>query len=520
MGSTLAKVVMVQGTASSVGKSVLTAALCRILRQDGWDVAPFKAQNMSLNSFVTSTGGEMGRAQVVQAEAAGVEPTVDMNPILLKPEADNRSQVVISGKPQRRLSAKAYYALKGHLWSVITDSLERLRHAHEVVVIEGAGSPAEVNLKDKDLVNMRVARHCQAPVLLVGDIDRGGVFAAFIGTLELLEPEERELIRGFVINKFRGDRSLLTPGLTWLEERTGIPVAGVIPYYHDIQIAEEDSVSLEHRRRLKTQSAYVLDIAVIALPHISNFDEFAPLEQEAEVRLRYVEPGDELGRPDLIILPGTKSTLADLAYLKQSGLAQEITAHARRGAPVMGICGGYQMLGQSLLDPDRVESRRARATGLGLLPIATTFLPIKTTHQVTGRVAARKGLLRRAHGLPLTGYEIHMGRSRGASGAAPFHIDERSRTACEAFDGCTSEDGNIVGTYLHGLFHNEPVRRAILSELAARTDRTLTFSTSVPSKEEQYDRLAALVRNHLDMDLIARLLGTPSQKSHACRSFR
>ena len=498
-----AKTLMVQGTASSVGKSTLVTALCRILRQDGWKVAPFKAQNMSLNSFVTREGGEMGRAQVVQAEAAQVEPTVEMNPILLKPEADHRSQVIVKGKPLGGLTAIDYYALRDQLWSVITESLESLLLQYDVVLIEGAGSPAEVNLKEQDMVNMRVALHCQAPVLLVADIDRGGIFASLVGTLELLDPHERALIKAFVINKFRGDLSLLTPGVNWLEERMGIPVAGIIPYYHDIHVAEEDSVSLEHRRAMKLRDDWVLDIAVIGLPHISNFDDFDPLEQEDMVRLRYVEQNDDLEKPDLIILPGTKSTMADLATLKSMGLAQEIIDRARGGTPVIGICGGYQMLGESILDPGHVESTEPQAAGLGLLPVTTTFFPVKSTHQVRGHVVSGKGLLHGASNLPLSGYEIHMGKTTGADLLHPFCIDERSRKPCRDLDGCLSPDGNVLGAYLHGLFHNEGLRRSILSELAARKG-TVFRPGKVLSREEQYDRLAALVRSSLDIDFIYR----------------
>ena len=502
-----AKTLMVQGTASSVGKSILVTALCRILRQDGWKVAPFKAQNMSLNSFVTRDGGEIGRAQVVQAEAAGVEPTVEMNPILLKPEADYCSQVVVKGKPLGRMMATEYYSSRQQLWSVVTESLDKLLAQYDVVLIEGAGSPAEVNLKERDIVNMRVALHCRAPVLLVADIDRGGVFAFLVGTLELLEPEERALIEAFVINKFRGDLSLLTPGLRWLEERTGIPVAGVIPYYHDIHVAEEDSVSLERRLAMKRKSDYVLDVAVIGLPHISNFDDFDPLEQEEGIRLRYVEPGDQLEKPDLIILPGTKSTMADLAYLKSVGLAQQIIDHSRRGTPIIGICGGYQMLGRKLLDPGRVESADSEAEGLGLLPVTTTFFPVKSTHQIRGTVVIGRGLLQGASGLSLSGYEIHMGQTGGAETPAPFRIDERSRKSCQEFDGCLSVDGNVLGTYLHGLFHNEALRRSILTNLAARKGVAFYLAAKVLSKEEQYDRLADLVRGNLDMELIYRAMG-------------
>ena len=321
-----AKVIMVQGTASHVGKSVLVAALCRIFRQDGFRVAPFKAQNMSNNSYVTPDGGEIGRAQAVHAEAAGIEPTVKMNPILMKPEADNRSQLVLLGKPIGTPGAEYFSGDKTRLWEAVTHSLDTLCADYDIVVVEGAGSPAEINLRETKIVNMRVARYADAPVLLVGDIDPGGVFAALVGTLELLEPEERVLIKAFVINKFRGDLSLLEPGLRMLEDRTGVPVAGVVPYFHDIHIPEEDSVSLERRRSMKAGTEYLIDIAVIGLPHISNFDDFDPVAREPGVRLRYVEAHDALDTPDLVILPGTKSTTADLAWLRATGLADQIIA--------------------------------------------------------------------------------------------------------------------------------------------------------------------------------------------------
>ncbi|MCH8054854.1 MAG: cobyric acid synthase [Deltaproteobacteria bacterium] len=510
-----AKTLMIQGTASSVGKSILVTALCRILRQDGWNVAPFKAQNMSLNSFVTRDGGEIGRAQVVQAEACGVEPTVAMNPILLKPEADNCSQVVVKGKPLGNMPARDYYALREQLWKVITESLDSLSAQYDVVLIEGAGSPAEVNLKERDMVNMRVALYCQAPVLLAADIDRGGIFASLVGTLELLEPHERALIKAFVINKFRGDLSLLRPGLKWLEDRTRVPVAGVIPYYHDIHIAEEDSVSLERRRAMKARSDYVLDIAVVGLPHISNFDDFDPLELENGVRLRYVEHDDALGEPDLIILPGTKSTMADLATIRSTGLAQKIIHRAERDTPVIGICGGYQMLGQMILDPGHVESARPQTAGLGLLPVTTTFFPVKSTHQVRAHVISGMGLLQGAAGLSIKGYEIHMAQTTGKNMAAPFCIDERSRRPCRDMDGSLSHSGNVLGTYLHAIFHNEEFRRSILTELAARKGLTFHPAGKVFSKDEQYDRLAALVRGSLDMELIYRTVGLKGTKMHA-----
>ncbi len=455
-------------------------------------MAPFKAQNMSLNSFVTQDGLEMGRAQVVQAEAACVEPSIEMNPILLKPEGDNRSQVIVMGRPIDTLPAREYFGLKEQLWSAVTDSLGKLSAEYDVIVVEGAGSPAEVNLKDRDIVNMRVAQHLRAPVLLVSDIDRGGVFASIVGTLELLTSEERTLVKGLVINKFRGDLSLLISGLEWIEQRTGIKVLGVIPYYHDIYIAEEDSVSLERRRDMKTQSDFVLDIAV---------------EQEEGVRLRYVEANDSLGDPDLIILPGTKSTIADLQYLESWAIGEEIARLAKQGTPVIGICGGYQMLGELILDPNHVESTRSQMKGLGLLPVTTTFLPSKSTHQVRGTVTSRSGLLQSAQGLPITGYEIHMGHTNQNGLDSPFLIEERSARPCRDQDGATSVDGNVLGTYVHGLFHNEGLRRAILKELAIRKGVSLSLTNAVFSKEEAYDRLADLVRGSLDMDYIYRIMG-------------
>ncbi len=373
----------------------------------------------------------------------------------------------------------------------------------EAVVIEGAGSPAEVNLKDKDLVNMRVARYCNAPVLLVADIDKGGVFASLVGTLDLLDAEERSLVKGIVINKFRGDISLLESGLSWLEERTGVPVVGVIPYFHDLHIAEEDSMSLGQRLEMKRQTEYVLDIAVIAFPHLSNFDDFDPLSQEEGVRLRYVEANDVLGKPDLIILPGSKSTVADLEYLIHRGLDAEVIERARGGTPIIGICGGYQMLGDRILDPEHVESARSEVRGLGLLPVTTVFSADKSTYQVKGRVTCREGLLRNAEGLPLQGYEIHMGQT--ISTGTPFLIEERSRKDCQDFDGCI--DDYVFGTYIHGLFHNEDLRHTMLTELAKMKGMDLPPFRHFRSGEEELDRLADHVRGNLDLSVIYRMMG-------------
>ena len=519
------KVLMVQGTASHVGKSVVTAALCRIFRQDGFRVAPFKAQNMSNNSYVTLDGGEIGRAQAVQAEAAGIEPIVEMNPILLKPEADNRSQVVLMGKPVQFADARWFDTLKPQMWNAVSSSLDKLRELYEIVVIEGAGSPAEINLKRTEIVNMRVALYADAPVLLVGDIDRGGVFASLVGTLELLEPDEREQIRAFIINKFRGDLSLLKPGLDWLEERTGIPIAGVLPYFRDIFIPEEDSVSLEERTRMKAQRNYLLDIAVIGHPHISNFDDFDPLKHEAGVRVRFVEAGDGLGEPDLIIIPGTKSTIADLRHLERLGLANEIVARVHGGTPVIGICGGYQMLGRRILDPDGVESSEPEIEGLGLLAITTVFTTAKATHRVSGEVRTAPGLLEGAEGLPFEGYEIHMGRSFsqpengpgqpvfGVNVLRPFHIQKRSGRHVEDQDGAIDPTGRVMGTYIHGLFHNPGIRETVLRHLARWKGVSLAVRDDPAfSRDTEYDKLASLVRNNLRMDLVYDMAGLPQNQ--------
>ncbi|MBI2850800.1 MAG: cobyric acid synthase [Chloroflexi bacterium] len=494
---------MVQGTASNAGKSVLVTALCRIFKNDGFTVAPFKSQNMSLNSFVTPDGGEIGRAQAAQAEAAGVAPTVDMNPILLKPEANSRSQVVVRGKPHRVSSAADYYRLKSELWPIVTQSLDKLRAEYDVVVIEGAGSPAEVNLARDEIVNMRVARYAQAPVLLVGDIDRGGVFASLLGTLWLLNPEDRALVKALVVNKFRGDIKLFEPGVKFLEEKSGLPVAGVIPSFNDIAIAPEDSVALE--RAMPEPKNVKIDIAVIRLPHISNFDDFDPLAQENGVRVRYVSAAKELGQPDLVILPGTKTTVADLDWLRQTGLAARITSLYRKGAFVIGICGGYQMLGRHIDDPEHVESEAEHTPGLALLPIVTAFLPTKETHQVKGEVVAARGLLARAKGASFDGYEIHMGRTSDENGNSPFCLRERSGEVCDFPDGCLDASGRALGTYVHGLFRNEKLRRAILRQIAQTKGVRLTFKNT--PHEDPYDKLADLVRSSLDMKLIYSIAG-------------
>ena len=506
--SGLANVVMVQGTSSHAGKSVLATALCRIFAQDGYSVAPFKAQNMSLNSFVTPDGGEIGRSQAVQAAAAMVEPRVEMNPVLLKPEAEARSQVVVLGRPQVRKSARAYYALKQKLWVHVTEALDTLRREHDIVVIEGAGSPAEINLQQYDIVNMRVARHANAPVLLVGDIDRGGVFAQIVGTMVLLEPEARALVTGHVINKFRGDPTLLTSGLHLLEEHTGVPAIGVLPYFFDIHIPEEDSLGLE--TALLSDHETLVDIAVIRLPHIANFDDFDPLRHEPGTRVRYVGTSDDFGRPDLIVLPGSKTTVDDLDWLRRQGLSGHIVRARAGGTPVIGICAGFQMLGGRLRDPQAVEASKPSTPGLGLLATDTTFHSAKVTHQVTARVAQSRGLLRGCGGAMLTGYEIHMGTADGTPATGPFAIETRSGQPVSALDGALDDDGLTLGTYLHGLFHNRTLRRSVLDAVADRKGVVLPPCRDDVDTDTEYNKLAAFVREHLDMGHIRRAMGLPA----------
>ena len=498
-----AKTLMIQGTASSAGKSVLVAALCRIFRQDGLSVAPFKSQNMALNSFVTKEGGEIGRAQVVQAEAAGIEPTVDMNPVLLKPEADSRSQVIVLGKLFKTISAREYYRYTADLLETVRDSFNRLSSAHDIVIIEGAGSPAEINLKEREITNMRIARMAAAPVLLVGDIDRGGVMASLVGTLELLDEEERNHVKGFIINKFRGDVSLFQPAIDYLENKTLKPVIGVVPYFRDIRIAQEDSVYLDERQ--ENSRAAGIDIAVIRLPRISNFDDFDPLEAEG-CRVRYITGPAELGSPDLIILPGTKNTIQDLHFLRKSGLAEEITRRAGEGNPVIGICGGYQMLGRSIHDPEGVESTEKEVPGLRLLDVVTTFMPEKSTVQVKARVVAARGLLEGAGGEELIGYEIHMGQTRSDENAGAFHVYETPEGKADYPDGVLNDEGTILGSYMHGLFHNAGLRHNLLNYLRRKKGLSESQIQASIDKETEYDRLAELVRGSLNMDLVYKII--------------
>ncbi len=500
------RVVMLQGTMSSVGKSLLVAALCRICKQDGWRVAPFKAQNMALNSYATSDGREVGRAQAMQAAAAGIEVTVEMNPVLLKPEADAQAQVVVLGRPWTRLTAREYYAHKRDLWPVVTGALDHLRAQYDLVIIEGAGSPVELNLKRGDLVNMAVATYAHAPVLLVGDIDRGGIFAQLLGTLLLLEEHERQLVRGLIVNKFRGDVSLFEAGVELLEQRGGVPVLGVVPFLRDLGLADEDSVALDDLGPTPT-TPNALTIAVIRLPHISNFDDFDPLRAEPGVSVRFVEHPADLNGADLLILPGTKTTVADLRWLHERGLAAALLAQVQAGTPLLGICGGYQMLGTAIYDPDGSESAVPEVAGLGLLPIVTYFQQAKQTLRADGQVVAPVGLFAAARGRVCTGYEIHVGRTVLLEGALPLlQITQRGGQPTSDSDGATRADGRVAGTYLHGLFEQDELRHTLLASLAAHRSVAHPPNWSRFDREAQYDRLAAAVRAALDLDALYQII--------------
>ncbi|NLI12678.1 cobyric acid synthase [Pelotomaculum propionicicum] len=510
-----AKVIMVQGTASHVGKSVLVAALCRIFVQDGYRVAPFKSQNMALNSFVTKDGGEMGRAQVVQAEAACVDPSVDMNPILLKPTGNASSQVVVLGKPIGNLSAQHYHLDYGpKALKIIEGALSRLRKAYDIIVIEGAGSPAEVNLQKNEIVNMRIARMADAPVLLAADIDKGGALASVVGTLELISPEDRDRVKGIIINKFRGDLSLFQPAVDFLEQKTGKPVLGVVPYFQGFRVQEEDTISEDRQVAEQVTESGHVEVAVVHLPHISNFTDFDPLEDEPDVRLNYIGRGNRLGKPDLVIIPGSKNTIEDLYFLKRSGLADGILRLKREGTPVIGICGGFQMLGRELNDPDHTESEIPRIEGLGLLDISTTFYSEKITSQVEAEVVGEGHLLNGARGCRITGYEIHMGRTELAAGTNPaFRVNKSSGREVSAPDGAVSGDGLVFGTYIHGIFDEDQFRRCLINNLRRKKGlEPLSINSSMTAVEQRnrdFDKLAAVVRGSLDMDKIYHLLGLP-----------
>ena len=481
-----------------------------MLKQDGVKVAPFKSQNMALNSYITRDGLEMGRAQVMQAEAAGIEPDVCMNPILLKPANDTGSQVIINGKPEGVMSAVEYYRHKKDYIPAVMDAYTKLSSQYDVIVIEGAGSPAEINLKQDDIVNMGMAEMADAPVLLAGDIDRGGVFAQIAGTVMLLEEEERRRIKGTIINKFRGDVSILKPGLSMLEERTGIPVLGVVPYFY-LDIDEEDSLTERFRRK---DNAGLVDIAVVRLPRISNFTDFAPLESLDEVSVRYITSPDEFGSPDAVLLPGSKNTIRDLLWMRQSGMEAKILQFADRGGLVFGICGGYQMLGQEISDPDGTE-QKGTVAGMGLLPVRTVFQQEKRRTRVEGKFLSLEGILKDLSGSPFTGYEIHMGKSSLTEDGRPLVSISEELSGGSVSGGRSSAHpdgacrGNVYGCYVHGIFDAPEAAGGFLSALLKKKGydpSEIRARDWKAYKEEQYDRLADIIRESVDMETVYRII--------------
>ncbi len=506
--------IMLMGTSSHVGKSILATALCRIFYQAGRRVVPFKAQNMALNSYVTKDGGEMGRAQVAQAEAAGLAPMVDMNPVLLKPTGNSCSQVIVDGKPIGNMSAREYHKGKSvQLFGHVTAALTRLQQQFDTIVIEGAGSPAEINLKEDDIVNMRVAKYLQAPVLLIADIDRGGSLAALVGTLELLDEEERALVKGLVINKFRGDVTLMTPAVNFLEQKTGKPVLGIVPYLEHLGIDDEDSVSLEEKEHEaeRQKQTKELRLAVVETPKISNFTDFDALADEPDAEVLYVRDAEELlaAAPDVILLPGSKNTTEDLLHVRESGLAQAIRQLVDGGTPLVGICGGYQMLGEEIADPHHTESSHDVVKGLGYLPMKTVFAEEKRTVQVAADCPGMEFYDGVLMGKGLSGYEIHMGRTEFTAPVRhPFHLTRQGENAVNIWDGALSEDGRIFGTYLHGVFDHDGFRRQFLNVLRLHKGlRPLPVQRNRHlEKERAYDRLAETVRKSLDMKKLAAIM--------------
>lgn len=499
----MTQAIMLQGTASDVGKSMLVAGLCRIFYQDGLRTAPFKSQNMALNSGITPDGKEMGRAQIFQAEAAGITPDVRMNPILLKPTSDRKAQIVLMGEVATNMDAVSYHEYKPRLREQILEVYQSLAHEYDVLVLEGAGSPAEINLRDRDIVNMGMAEMAQCPVILVADIDRGGVFASIYGTLALLHDHERARVKGVIINKFRGDVALLYSGIEQIEALTGVPVLGVMPWL-EVDLEDEDGVALQ-KGKYRGASQREVDIAVVQLPHISNFTDFNALAAQPDVSVRYVRHADDLAGADMIILPGSKNTLGDLLWLQESALAHSILQAQRQGVPVLGICGGYQMLGDTLID--EVESGLGTLPGLGLLNTVTRFAPHKTTTQATATLAdALPGWLAAASGMALCGYEIHMGETTLLDGVRP--LMQLCKNGQYTADGAVSENGLVFGTYLHGLFDSDAFTRALVNGLRERKGLAALDSDFhyAHYKAQQFDILAESMRQHIDIEKIYTIM--------------
>jgi adenosylcobyric acid synthase len=491
----MARNIMVQGTASSVGKSIITAALCRIFLQDGYTVAPFKSQNMALNSFVTREGHEIGRAQVVQAEACRIEPAMQMNPVLIKPATDKTAQIIIKGKVFRNMNADEYQKLKPDIKSIVFEAYNELSRKYNIIVLEGAGSPAEINLREHDIVNMGMAEMANAPVILVADIDRGGVFASIVGTIILLSEEEKARVKGVIINKFRGDVELLKPGISLLEEIVHVPVIGVIPYMN-INLEDEDSVT--ERFSKKEYNKEIL-VNVIRLPRISNFSDFNAFNIFEDVNVNFVESAVEINEPDIIILPGTKNTIEDMAYIRETGIEKKIMEHYKKGKIIIGICGGYQMLGKVIEDPSGIESSVKSIDGLGIFNMQTVIGKEKLTKQITGEIIPDTGIMKGLKGIKINGYEIHMGESG---------IKENN-WFCNTDSGTDgSVDGNAFGTYIHGIFDTAEFTRGFLNNI--RKAKGLAPLENIKkysgNKQLEFDRLADIVRNNIDMKKIYNIL--------------
>ncbi|RDY25798.1 cobyric acid synthase [Romboutsia weinsteinii] len=503
----MGKKIMLQGTASNVGKSILTAGLCRIFKQDGYSVAPFKSQNMALNSFITKEGLEMGRAQVFQAEAAGIEPTVDMNPILLKPSGNLGSQVIVKGKVIKNMASTEYHEYKLELMYILKETFDGLARTYDVVVMEGAGSAAEINLKERDISNMGMAEIADAPVIIVGDIDRGGVFASLAGTMILLSEEERKRVKGVIINKFRGRKELLAEGVKMLEDIIKVPVLGVVPY-SDIKIEDEDSVTARFKKQMGKKDIH---IEIVRTPHMSNFTDFNIFETQEDVSIRYVDYGESLGNPDIVIIPGTKNTISDLKYIRDNGLEEQIKDLHRKGKLVVGICGGYQMLGKKLKDPNHVEGDIEEIDGIGLLDTETIFENEKTTTQVEATICCGlSGYLNNLEGKKVKGYEIHMGiTNRGNEISSLDTINKKLNEDVDYTEGSVNNQCNVVGTYIHGIFDDIDFTRTILNNiremkgLEKLESKVISFDEF---KDKEYDKLANFLREHLDLEKIYEIM--------------
>jgi len=492
----MSKNIMVQGTASSVGKSIIAAALCRIFVQDGYRTAPFKSQNMALNSFVTREGGEMGRAQVVQAEACGIDPSVLMNPILLKPTSDRKAQVIINGMVYKNMDAVEYHEYKPNVRKIVADAYNRLNENYDIIVLEGAGSPAEINLRDNDIVNMGMAEMVNAPVLLVADIDKGGVFAAIYGTIALLKPDEKERVKGVIINKFRGDVKLLEPGIKTIEDMTGVPVLGVIPY---LKVGLEDEDSVTEKFGKKNHNGEI-KIDVIRLPRISNFSDFDALAMHDDVSLNYVETPDRIHDPDIIIIPGSKNTVSDMSFLMGTGLDKKILNAHNKGTLVIGICAGFQMLGNVIEDPHGIEGNLKSINGLGIFNIKTSIADEKVTKQVKGVITADSDSLLGLKDTEIHGYEIHMGRSSGMENYESLAVTDNG------INGIIGN--NAIGTYIHGIFDSTAFTRGLLNNIrnAKGLEPVMSNGTFSENKEKEFNKLAKAVRDNIDMNMLYRIL--------------